>query len=581
MQKSIIIIVMFILTAFVFTSTVVYNLKPASAFQPRGHIQTANTAINEILAGSNNVTIDGRKYPVDSRVADAIRSYPDFYRGGVVGPDGFPDAFVGQTRIHPTTDKPPLTVANQWLRHVYDSAWRDYLSLRGNDEAKKILAFGYGYLTHAAGDTWAHTLVNDRPFSNGIATLGLNPQILGVYVRHIIVEAYIGKHTPTTNLRIDAPSDFVYRTFIENPTAKSLGNGPIFNYFFSLKDKLFKKSGDFTRQAADYGKKAKECLSGLQLLNPLCSASLNKAQQVIALAKRAYVVEWIKDINTGLRAWPQMSLGVSRALFAQESPDIDSAKRIVQDFALRHMLSMMGAPDAFGFLASKIVGVQRFVADLLGPVIEPLKDAKNRLVNYLIVQATGVDIQELKDFYSRPQNYINTNRIVKVGSFNVGLGFAPDTSVKLDNLMGMKNGFQDPNAKYNPEIFAAAKNSIVLSKLLLLTPYTLNQVLRDHGVTTPLYRSGNNGPGAQNAMLDWNNSLDGHHQWMIVSPRDGKSYGTGMPIWKDCTAREKVFAVIFVDYEKLPINQKCVTSSLPPTTPVKPPVSQLPTQILR
>jgi hypothetical protein len=97
----------------------------------------------------------------------------------------------------------------------------------------------------------------------------------------------------------------------------------------------------------------------------------------------------------------------------------------------------------------------------------------------------------------------------------------------------------------------------VLSKLLLLSPDTLNQVAKDRGVTTQLYRPGNNGPGAPNAMLDFVKSIDAHHQWMTFSPRDQQSHGTGMPIWKDCLARERVFAIIFSDWERLPINQRC------------------------
>lgn len=562
-QKKSLLIIFFVLIACVFTSSLVYNIKPVSAWKPNTHIQTANIAIGEILAGSNTITIDGKKYQLDPRVADAIRRYPDFYRGGVIGPDGFPDIYVGQSRIHPDNSKEPeKSVTYQWLRHIYDSAWADYQRLRGNEEAKKILAFAYGFITHATGDMWAHTLVNEyaRGIFPGPKDVAKNPQTLGIAIRHIVVEGYLGKHTPSTNLRIDAPTDFIYRTLIDNPIAKRLGNGDIFKHFFALKDKLIKSSDSLKRQADDYGRRAAAC----KWYDLTCSAVALRVQQGIANLKRAYVIEWIKDVDRGLRDWPKMSLAVARALFGQESPNIEAAKRAVRNFAYDPGLSMLGAPDFFGRLAKLISKITDFVNDMLGPLAKPLKDAMSRLQNYVILQVTGIDIEALKDFYSRPENYINTNRIMKIGNINIGIGLASDTSVKLDNLMGIKDGFRNPNAKFNPELFAAAKNTIVLSKLLLLSPDMLNQVVKDRGVTTQLYRAGNNGPGAQNAMLDFVKSIDAHHQWMTESPRDRQSHGTGMPIWKDCQARERVFAAIFVDWEKLPINQRCITGSQPP-----------------
>ena len=73
------------------------------AFKPNTHLYTGNLAIESILNGMDSVIIDGKSYSVDNRIAESIRSYPDYYRGGVVGPDGFPDIYVGQAFIHPDT----------------------------------------------------------------------------------------------------------------------------------------------------------------------------------------------------------------------------------------------------------------------------------------------------------------------------------------------------------------------------------------------------------------------------------------------------------------------------------------------
>src|SRR5215213_5557015 len=98
-------IVTILLIAFLVSSTSTLQIinQPANAFKPNTHMLTGNIAIDSILAGPDAVAIDGRIYPVDPRIADAIRNFPSYYRGGVVGPDGFPDIYVGQSFIHPDT----------------------------------------------------------------------------------------------------------------------------------------------------------------------------------------------------------------------------------------------------------------------------------------------------------------------------------------------------------------------------------------------------------------------------------------------------------------------------------------------
>ena len=51
----------------------------------------------------------------------------------------------------------------EWLELVLDRAWavQDDPRSYGTQERSQVLAFSYGFLTHAAGDLWAHTFVND------------------------------------------------------------------------------------------------------------------------------------------------------------------------------------------------------------------------------------------------------------------------------------------------------------------------------------------------------------------------------------------------------------------------------------
>jgi hypothetical protein len=94
------------------------------------------------------------------RVLEALTRYPDQYYAGTVGPDGFPDVTYGQRVIHPSD-------TGTWISRILDMAWAAQSSPEfTDDEGLQILAFAYGYATHAAGDFFAHTLVNE--FAEGV-----------------------------------------------------------------------------------------------------------------------------------------------------------------------------------------------------------------------------------------------------------------------------------------------------------------------------------------------------------------------------------------------------------------------------
>src|SRR5215211_4240220 len=124
----------------------------AFAWKPYTHVQSGLTARADAV-DDGKVTVAGKSYPVDSRVVTALRDWPSYYNAGVVGPDGFPDITMGQSVIHPVD-------TGRWLKYILDRAWaaQDDPSY-SPDEKNQILAFSYGFLTHAAGDLWQHTMV--------------------------------------------------------------------------------------------------------------------------------------------------------------------------------------------------------------------------------------------------------------------------------------------------------------------------------------------------------------------------------------------------------------------------------------
>ncbi|MEO5619162.1 MAG: hypothetical protein ABIS67_15435 [Candidatus Eisenbacteria bacterium] len=227
-----------------------------------GSLARADAVDNELLR------INGRDYPVRPEVVAALRDWPAHYDAGVVGPDGFPDIMYGQVVIH-------TTGTGQWLGHILGRAWAAQSDGSYSAEEKsQILAFSYGYLTHAAGDMWAHTMVND--FSDPSGTIGVFPgygDILtsldkaAIAVRHLILERYMADATPGWDVNPErgpapggdisddsspaqpygAPHRFVYETLVDPaaPTpvpavrgSYTAARGPLIGRFLELRDDL-------------------------------------------------------------------------------------------------------------------------------------------------------------------------------------------------------------------------------------------------------------------------------------------------------------------------------------------------------
>jgi len=244
----------------------------ADAFKPYTHSKTGQNAYSDVIA-DGRVTIEGREYSVNPKLVAALRAWPAHYNAGVIGPDGFPDLVMGQSVIHPDN-------TGRWLRHLLNRAWQaqDYYYEPGaayddpdqnpdyNDsEEGQILAFTYGFLTHAAGDVWAHTLVNE--LSKGIFPGALeildptNKTAREIALRHILLEGYIGAATPgydndpnesllpngdvapdaTERIAFAAPHRFIFDTMISQwsdvrpPTDD---RGKVINFFQGLRNNL-------------------------------------------------------------------------------------------------------------------------------------------------------------------------------------------------------------------------------------------------------------------------------------------------------------------------------------------------------
>ena len=211
------------------------------AWKPYTHVEMAKDIRMDLLA-DGKLSINGQlpdgtpfsnQYSVNPKILEAIRSYPGSYYSGAVGPDGFPDLTFGQRILHPND-------TGTWLARIFDMAWAAQGSSEfTGSEKQQILSFSYGFATHAAGDFFAHTLVNE--FADGVfpavGDIIAGPakgDDLANAIRHLLVEGYMGDATPgfdnfkdrsllpngdlsddsTPGITYEAPFRFIYDTLI-------------------------------------------------------------------------------------------------------------------------------------------------------------------------------------------------------------------------------------------------------------------------------------------------------------------------------------------------------------------------------
>ncbi len=193
----------------------------AQAFKIHTHVWLADQLAYEINESGGRVSINGRQYRLDSRIAGAIEKDPGAFVMGTLGADIYPDMFAGQMTTHPGVNPEgaaPGWQTDDWINHVVGAA------LRSGDESN--IAFAAGYMLHAAMDMWAHSHVN--LYSGDLFAIIENSETAQ---RHVALESYLTKFH--VNLRemypnspqydrytaMRAPAEFVRDTLILNPLA--------------------------------------------------------------------------------------------------------------------------------------------------------------------------------------------------------------------------------------------------------------------------------------------------------------------------------------------------------------------------
>lgn len=462
-------------------------LEPFAALSPTWNVKTHVFAANMVLA---DVQADGKvtippfgEFTVNRELVEALRKHADDYRSGVVGPDVFPDIYVGQSFAHVDhwCDQNHW-IADGWMRQAFDAARN---STDPEDLRLRRLAFAYGFLTHGAQDMFGHTFINHYVGAKwgSFST----PESLKVDARHVVLEAYVAKHTPMSDLTINVDDRFQAEYLIKPAVIKAHTlSAPHYQSWLGMYNWLG-KSIDQTFNAVGRDTSFGNCYSSTE--------RFKDCQELF------YMIGWRKDIDRGLRHLVDANKQLGDAILAGNvAPGIDALMDWKSDW-----LPKMYGLHALGEFDQTMGEFMDWVKSMnpLEPIDKIISKAIMEEVESFLAHNFGPEYAYFQ--------------MVTHPSQDLDQLFPADTVALIRDDMHMGGG---RDSLVNWGQFDALYNTVVASKLVLLDGDGLNELARRAGLTTPLYGSG---PGF-NIMIGVMRSMDGDHQWDTVGDHQ-RNYG--------------------------------------------------------
>lgn len=497
------------------------------AWKPKTHVHLAEVAYNDAV-DDGKVTIfavdyqngavkkdaSGKPmvvgtYNVNPGVLAAIKAHPAQFRAGVLGPDAYPDIATGQQIIHPAGSKGPGETdadlnkggpgSDPWLQHLWSKA---YGASGTPDSTEACRAFVAGYMTHAAGDIYGHTLINHY---TGDAFHFAPKQENAI--KHIVLEGYVGLKTPspTYDARIDGGvAEFIYRNMVDARPGSALETTLLKgdNVKFSIPAICSDLRRGLQADIDAYNAKIKDFDDRIRRANIVRKAQLEVEKTAYRAQHGAlitYKEHWVDDIDSGLKAWPALSHEVALALFFNSSgkTDFDRAKQLLDRYAKEHLLSMLGAPDAVGQL---LILADKFIDALGIPFIkDAVKRLRNSLYDFVLESAFGLTTDEIKKYLGSPDTQFDP--------VMTNPAFFTEGGTKISRADFDSKELHLAGATFDHEKVPAAYNTVVLTKLLMMDPAEVNRLMRDLGSSRTL--------GQPSAILGFARTLDGSNQWSV------------------------------------------------------------------
>jgi hypothetical protein len=492
---------------------------PAFAWKPIMHVYLAEEAREDLMSRNGAVFVQEVDFlnrtvigsfgtqQTSSAVYEALRDYPAYYRAGVLGPDAYPDLLFGQQTIH--THENDHGGTNAWLQHLSNQV-----------RTPQERAFYLGFLAHAAGDMFGHTFVNH--YSGGPFQMGDNAR------KHIVVEGYVGGKTPPLRgnasyiIDTSAVNGFIHDTMID---ARRSRDGQTSNHVWALTRQTAHKSlpGVFTRLRAGLEDMTAAYYAHVRWLreqhhyyNSRCNIwsplmctkaayyrGLLAGYQSIGGLSVLYLEAWIRDIDRGLRAWPETSTELANALMMKpdRKMDLPAASAALGRYRDTYLCPMVGAPNA---VCNIITVVSNHIAHITSR-LEFIKALKDKLFETLVKTATGRTPSEWKQFLEATATDVDLH-----------LPKTPiSTSSELNGLMAVSSS----SPAFDMYRFAPAYNTMTSIKLSFLdTRAQWQTVLGRAGWTpsNPTLLMGNHGFNGQ-LLLGYIQSLDTDNQWLTPS----------------------------------------------------------------
>lgn len=428
------------------------------AWKVKTHNYSANLILEEVLSSGGRVTIPPfGQFNVAPEFYTALQKYPAAYRAGSLGPDAFPDIYVGQAYIHPAENK----TSGEWLSLMLNDA----LALEQNSEKRyEIIAFILGFMTHYSGDLFGHTYINQiahgaYPDMAELADPSKAENALSIITRHISSEGIIDKAIPQKYqngeyIRIDAPNEFVLDSFIYDGTKDSGLSSKYKGIEAPVHIKYMVELRSFVKSKADYYR--------------AYSNSKNIVDYAENTAICNYLDAWLKDIDRGINEWINVSESIARALIDNGTEsDLTVAANEVRNWFDSYGKYMSPIPDVIIDVLGLPADIAKFFKEKLGiDVLQNLYDKftayiQDLIMNFMIYDVMGLTKEQIEEI----------KKAVAVPSIILG------DKVVAKMTEDMSNFNQEVSALQQE--FAPFYNTMTMVKLVLIGPDGYKQLINN------------------------------------------------------------------------------------------------------
>ncbi|HOX54558.1 MAG TPA: zinc dependent phospholipase C family protein [Candidatus Omnitrophota bacterium] len=528
---------------FIILSIIFSFSTPAFAWKLKTHAYIANIVMDDARDGKVWIPPYG-EFEVRPEVAEAIKLCPNYFRGGSIGPDGFPDFWTGQTYIHPNTN-PYLVLLWNNLPAYNATALPTPPGVKvgymaSDNPKRQAWAFTFGYFSHAAGDMWAHDWVNTyagKAFP-GLAEIKANPtNNLQVIAKHMAVENTLDKRITLSSSAIDIPNDFVLNTLILNQTAVSYGMNPVISKFARL---YFEKLPH--KDEIDYG--------------TVSQTGINVGSGMTAPHKTrdAY---WYDDLSNGFKStssqtpgWMEANKRAIKDVMELNKGMIGSLGDYLGMWSLTYFFDMLGWPSVTRYLGENVASNRAQIEaalDAIGLTPEERAEITDDVTNALLKLTLGMDKTSFNQVWSAEV----TQQLFPQATFNEimsDIGNPPSEATWRDAWNNQAK-FNDLLASINGPLY----NSVITTKIMMLKPSELQRLLGGKKLS---------GLTGEVAILGLLKGIDFSKQFAAGEGLAGDWLGYGMTLSQIQNANWRpIFPIVFKPYGPRDTSKKEVWSS--------------------